>query len=116
MDLSDLQNWKLEEILYRVPDYFLPQEAEGVQMTAQFRLRGRESGTWCMHIADSRCWIEEGECMKADVSLTAESEDIRRILRGEVNPLQILLRGLVKVEGDKGAALKLGSFFRNPRE
>jgi len=114
MDLSELENWPLKDIIYRLPDYFDPEGAEGEQISVQFRLTGRESGRWCMHIADSRCWIEDDVCMNPDVSLTADSEDVRRILRGEVNPLQILLRGLVQIEGDRSVALRLGGLFRSP--
>jgi len=111
MELSELENWPLEDLLYRLPDYFNPEEAEGVDLSVQFHLTGKESGSWCMRIADSRCRVEKGGCMNADVALSADSENVRRILRGEVNPLQILLRGLVQVEGDRSAALELGKYF-----
>ncbi|MBN1267425.1 MAG: SCP2 sterol-binding domain-containing protein [Anaerolineales bacterium] len=111
MNLSELENWSLEELLYRAPDFFNPEEAEGVDLSVQFILSGRESGTWCMRIADSCCRIEKGGCMRSDVTLKADSEDVRQIMRGEINPLQILLRGLIQVEGDRSAALQLGKYF-----
>jgi len=111
MDLSELENWSLEEILYRVPDYFEPDAAEDVTLSVQFQLSGEESGSWCMRIADRRCWIEKGGCMQANLTISADSRDIRQILRGELNPLQMLMRGLVQVEGDRSVVLQLGRLF-----
>ncbi|WP_166416042.1 SCP2 sterol-binding domain-containing protein [Cochlodiniinecator piscidefendens] len=45
----------------------------------------------------------------ADVTLTADAEVFRAILDGEQNPTTAFMTGKLKVDGDMGLAMKLGS-------
>ena len=45
----------------------------------------------------------------ADVTLTASQEAFEAILAGELNPTTAFMTGKLSVDGDMGAAMKLGS-------
>lgn len=45
----------------------------------------------------------------ADVTLTADRETFEGIMAGSVNPTMAFMTGKLKVDGDMGAAMRLGS-------
>jgi len=46
---------------------------------------------------------------EADVTLTADAELFQDILSGDVNPTSAFMSGKLKVDGDMGMAMKLGT-------
>ena len=45
----------------------------------------------------------------ADVTLTSDADTFRAILDGELNPTTAFMTGRLRVDGDMGQAMKLGS-------
>ena len=45
----------------------------------------------------------------ADVSMSASAETFQGIIEGDVNPTMAFMSGKLKIEGDMGMAMKLGS-------
>ena len=45
----------------------------------------------------------------ADVTLTADTDTFRAILAGDLNPTMAFMNGRLKLDGDMGTAMKLGS-------
>ena len=45
----------------------------------------------------------------AEVTLTADADTFRAILDGELNPTSAFMAGRLKVDGDMGAAMRLGA-------
>lgn len=45
----------------------------------------------------------------ADVTLTADSDTFRAILAGDLNPTAAFMTGKLSVDGDMGAAMRLGA-------
>ena len=45
----------------------------------------------------------------ADVTLTADTDTFRGILEGDTNPTAAFMSGRLKIDGDMGMAMKLGS-------
>ncbi len=46
---------------------------------------------------------------EADVTLSAAQEDFEAILAGELNPTTAFMTGKLSVDGDMGAAMRLGA-------
>ena len=44
-----------------------------------------------------------------DVTLTADTDTFRSILDGDLNPTSAFMTGRLKIEGDMGTAMKLGT-------
>ena len=45
----------------------------------------------------------------ADVTMTADSDTFQDILSGDLNPTSAFMTGKLKLDGDMGTAMKLGS-------
>ena len=45
----------------------------------------------------------------AEVTLTASAENFQAMMKGELNPTTAFMTGKLKVDGDMGAAMRLGS-------
>jgi len=45
----------------------------------------------------------------AEVTLTADTDTFRSILDGDLNPTAAFMSGRLKIDGDMGAAMRLGS-------
>ena len=48
---------------------------------------------------------------EADCTITASAETFRRLLEGDLNPAGAFMTGKLKVNGDMGTAMRLGSVF-----
>ena len=46
---------------------------------------------------------------EADVTLTADAETFQSMLEGDLNPTAAFMSGKLRVDGDMGLAMKLGS-------
>lgn len=46
---------------------------------------------------------------EADVTLMADADTFRSILAGDLNPTSAFMSGQLKIDGDMGAAMRLGS-------
>lgn len=65
-------------------------------------------GEGCIMIDENGARAEDGE---ADCTLLADAETFQGMLTGEVNPTSAFMSGGLKVDGDMGAAMKLGAIL-----
>jgi len=74
--------------------------------TARFKIMsdGQEEGT--IMLSGDGAYAGDGD---ADVTMIAETDVFQSILAGELNPTAAFMTGKLKVEGDMGAAMRLGS-------
>ncbi|MEM8692684.1 MAG: SCP2 sterol-binding domain-containing protein [Pseudomonadota bacterium] len=70
--------------------------------TAKFQIEGE--GSIVMDSSGARASDDE-----TDVTLVADAETFKSILDGETNPTSAFMTGKLKVEGDMGMAMKLGT-------
>ena len=73
---------------------------------------GEGGGTWTMRCKD-KPEVVEGAEDGIDVEATVSVEDFVAIARGELNPQMAFMSGKLKVAGDMGMALRLGSILGN---
>ncbi|WP_182376068.1 alkyl sulfatase C-terminal domain-containing protein [Nocardioides sp. WS12] len=113
----------LEEIFDRMPAYVNGRKAAGVQITVGFRLTGRPDGEvdrYVLRLRDGQATVLAGEAADAvgrddrDATVTCEAQDFLRLATGHLSAVTGVLRGQLKVRGDKVAALRLNSAFDIP--
>ncbi len=76
----------------------------GFDGTAKFVIEGEGA-----IVIDSEGVRAADEDAEADVTLTAAADVFQAILSGETNPTAAFMSGQLRVDGDMGQAMKLGS-------
>lgn len=76
----------------------------GFDGSAKFVIQGE--GAVIVDGAGVRAATEDDE---ADVTMTADADTFQDILAGDLNPTAAFMTGRLKLEGDMGMAMKLGS-------
>jgi putative sterol carrier protein len=115
---SDFRPVVLGEIFRRLPEYLNRRRADGVTLTIAFRLLGNPSGAvdrYVVRVADGVATVEAGDAGgDRDATVTCEAHDYLRLATGHLNPVVGVLKGALKVKGDKAKALKLSSIIDIP--
>ena len=78
--------------------------SDGFDGSAKFVIDGE--GAIVVDGAGVRAGGDEDE---ADVTMTADADTFQDILSGDLNPTAAFMGGRLKVDGDMGTAMKLGS-------
>lgn len=115
---SDFRAVVLAEIFRRLPEYLDERKAKGVELTIGFRLLGNPAGDvdrYVVRVHDGVAVVEAGDPSGGrDATVTCEGHDYLRLATGHLSPVVGVLRGTLKVTGDKGKALKLSSIIDIP--
>lgn len=82
----------------------LADKISGFDGSAKFVIQGE--GAVMVDGAGVRAADEEEE---ADVTMTADTDTFQEILSGDLNPTSAFMSGKLKLSGDMGTAMKLGS-------
>ena len=108
----------LGEIFRRLPDFVNPEKSRGVTLCVGFRLAGNPSGEverYVVEVADGVATVSVGdEGGSRDATVSCEAHDFLRLVTGHLSPVAGVLKGQLKVKGDKGKALKLASVMDIP--
>jgi putative sterol carrier protein len=109
----------LGEIFRRLPEFVDPARAAKLDLTVGFRLTGNPSGEverYVVRIDHGTTTVTEGDEGDArDATVTCEGHDFLRLATGHLNPVTGVLRGTLKVRGDKGKALQLSGAMDIPQ-
>lgn len=92
--MSDVLTHAIEALSQRMPN--------GFDGTAKFEIKGEGS---IMVDGDG---VREGDD-DAEVTMIASAETFQGIIEGDVNPTMAFMSGKLKIEGNMGMAMKLGS-------
>lgn len=120
---SDFRPVILEEIFERMPGFVNGRKAAGVQITVGFRLTGRPDGEvdrYVLRLRDGQATVLAGQAADAvdrqdrHATVTCEAADFLRLVTGHLSAVSGVLRGQLKVRGDKAAALRLNAAFDIP--
>lgn len=108
----------LGEIFRRLPDFVSPERSHGVRLCVGFRLAGNPAGEverYVVEVADGVATVTEGDAGgDRDATVSCEGHDFLKLVTGHLNPVAGVLRGQLKVKGDKTKALKLASVMDIP--
>lgn len=108
----------LGEIFRRLPEFLNERKARDVDLTVAFRLLGNPSGEierYVVHVQGGVATVASGDCgQERDATITCEGYDYLRLATGHLSPVMGVLKGQLKVRGDKGKALQLSSILDIP--
>ena len=109
----------LGEIFRRLPEFLDPKKAAKVQLRVGFRLTGAPSGEverYVVVVDRGVATVTEGEeGGERDATVTCEGHDFLRLATGHLSPIVGVLRGQLKVKGDRAKALQLSSVIDIPQ-
>jgi putative sterol carrier protein len=102
----------VKDVIAVMPQYFLPEAAAGMDATLQLDLDGEGGGVWHLIVADQKLDIHEGPAANPNMTLKMAAADYLAMINGETNPMQLFMKGKVKVGGDMSLALKMQNLFK----
>ncbi len=113
----------LDEIFGRLPEFVNQQKSRGLRIAVGFRLTGRTDGMvdrFVVRLDGGAAEVltgAEADAVGRDdrsATVTCGAHDFLRLATGHLSPVTGVLRGQLKVRGDKAAALRLAGAFDIP--
>jgi putative sterol carrier protein len=105
----------VEDFFRLLPGKFDPEAAEGMDAVYQFDLSGAQGGQYYLQINEGSCRVTRGSHPEPHVTLSLSGEDCVRVLNGQLNGTAVAMSGRLRISGDMGLALQLGSLFPSLR-
>jgi putative sterol carrier protein len=90
---------------------FQPSKAAGVNSTIQYDITGDQGGTWHAVIKDGACQVNPGAAASPNLTITMSSQDWLDMIGGKLSGQMAFMSGKLKLKGDMGLAMKVGSIF-----
>jgi putative sterol carrier protein len=90
---------------------FQPSKATGVNATIQYDITGDQGGTWHAAIKDGTCQVNSGPAPTPSLTITMSSQDWLDMTGGKLSGQMAFMSGKLKLKGDMGLAMKIGSIF-----
>ncbi len=91
---------------------FRADKAAGTNAVIQYDVSGEGGGTWHAVIKDGACSVKSGEATTPNLTLQIAAPDWLDMLSGKQSGQMLFMSGKLKVKGDMGLAMKLGSMFQ----
>lgn len=108
----------LGEIFRRLPEFVNERKARNVDLSVAFRLLGNPSGEieqYVVHVRGGVATVDHGADGEVrDATITCQGYDYLRLATGHLSPVIGVLKGQLKVRGDKSKALQLSSILEIP--
>lgn len=101
----------VEDFFRSLPGKLDRDAAEGLDVVYQFDLSGSQGGQYYMQINEQGCCVTQGSHPEPHVTLSLSGEDCMRVLNGQLTGPAVAMSGRLRISGDMGLALQLGSLF-----
>ena len=101
----------VQETFAAMPGRFRPDKASGTSATIQYDVSGDGGGTWHAVIKDGACIVKDGAAPSPSLTVQIAAQDWLDMISGKQSGQTLFMSGKLKVKGDMGLAMKLGSMF-----
>lgn len=88
------------------------QPMKDVNATYQFDISGNEGGQWYIKLNDQENIVARGTSDDPTCTISMADTDLVNLVQGTLKPQMAFMMGKLKVKGDLGLALKLGSILK----
>lgn len=116
---SGFRSVVLDEVFRRLPEYVDARKAARCDLTVGFRLLGGPDGAVerrTVRVLRGVATVSDGdEGEHRDATVTCEAHDFLKLATGHLSAISGVLRGRLKVKGDKAKALKLADVLEIPQ-
>jgi putative sterol carrier protein len=102
----------VKETFDQMASRFKADRAAGTNAVIQYNVGGEGGGTWNAAIKDGACTVKEGAATNPNLTLDIAAQDWLDMLSGKQNGQMLFMSGKLKIKGDMGLAMKLGSMFQ----
>ena len=102
----------VKESFDAMPSRFRSDKATGTSAVIQYDVSGDGGGTWNAVIKDGACKVSEGAASNPNLTLTMSSQDWLDMTGGKLSGQMAFMSGKLKLKGDMGLAMKVGSLFQ----
>lgn len=99
-----------EKIAARIASPAGAAKAKEIDAIYQFNVTGDDGGQWVVNLKD--CTVTSGGADGADCTITVGGQDFVNLYEGKVPGPQLFMMGKLKVTGNMGLAMKLGSVLQ----
>ena len=90
---------------------FKADKAAGTNAVIQYDISGDGGGTWHAVIKDGTCAVSQGPATGPQLTLQMSAQDWLDMTAGKQSGQMLFMSGKLKLKGDMGLAMKLGSLF-----
>jgi putative sterol carrier protein len=101
----------VKETFEAMASRFRADKAGGTNAAIQYDISGDGGGTWHAIIKDGACTVNPGPAATPNLTLQMAAQDWLDMLSGKQSGQMLFMSGKLKVKGDMGLAMKLGSLF-----
>lgn len=108
MNMEELRRVVDERIVKRLEAK--PEEARDIGKAVALEVTGELTGRWVVDCSIEPATVRESD-EEAVTTITLDSTALESMLKGELSPPAAFMSGQIKVDGDLGAAVKLGQFL-----
>lgn len=104
----------LQSLMQQALNAFQPEKAGGVDAKVLFHITGNQGGDWVATIKDRKLNVESGAALDPNLTISADTQDILKVVTGKLNPMSAYMQGKVQINGDMGLAMRLLNLFKHP--
>jgi putative sterol carrier protein len=102
----------VKETFDQMASRFRSERAGATSAVIQYDVSGEGGGTWHAVIKDGTCTVNEGAATGPNLTLQIAGQDWLDMLSGKQAAQMLFMSGKLKIKGDMGLAMKLGSMFQ----
>jgi putative sterol carrier protein len=101
----------VHEVFEQMASRFRADKATGTNAVIQYDISGDGGGTWNATIKDGACTVKSGAAASPNLTLSMAAQDWLDMVSGKQTGQMLFMSGKLKLKGDMGLAMRLGSMF-----